>query len=415
MRWRGALESFRPSKARAATLVLLGLTTVAGCACDAPMPVVHVSPGTTVQVGQVVTFDSNQGPNDPADGIEENTNVSWDLDGNGTFGDLPGQRVVQRTFDTPGTYKVSFDAVNLIFDSWLDSSPYFLHGYDTRTITVTAPPGPQPPTASFSFSPSPGYTERDIGFDASGSKDADGRVVKYEWDWEGDGTYDETDTSPTTTHNYPFAGTYTVRLRVTDNDGQTGTTEQTVQVMDGVPPGGLIAREAAGVTAAGAGSPFTIGLGQVAFTPGTTTVSGVRLVTAGMRAHGRLHFKKAPKLLGRNRSPRWAGSLALVQRGSGAGARLSGQGYILLALSKTNSVCLAGTASATLLGRGFKGKLAVAGGTGTGARLRGTGIFSPAVHVATKPALSGRLKLRQVRKKRGLPMACRTLARTLGG
>jgi PKD repeat protein len=414
MRWRGALHSVRPSKARATTFVLLGLTTVAGCACNTPMPVVHVSPSTTVNVGQVVTFDSNRGPNDPPDNTEENTNVSWDLDGDGQFGEHAGERVVQRTFDTPGTYKVSFDAANATFESWVDASPYFLHGYDTKTITVIGPPGPQPPTASFTFSPDPGYTERDVTFDASASHDPDGQVVKYEWDWTNDGTFDDSGTSPSATHNYAFAGTYTVALRVTDNEGHTGTTEHTVQVVDGVPPSGVIAREVAGVTGAGAGSPFTIGLGQVALTPGTTTVSGVKLVTAGMRAHGRLHFNKAPKLLGRNRSPRWAGSVALVQRGSGTAAKLSGQGFILLALSKRNVVCLAGTASATLLGRGFNGKLAVAGGRGSGARLRGTGTFSPAVHLSSKPVLSGRLKVRQVRKARSLPKACRPLARVLG-
>jgi PKD repeat protein len=378
---------------------------------------VHVSPSTTVQVGQVVTFDSNRGPNDPDDGIGDNTNVSWDLEGDGTFGDNPGQRVVQRAFDTPGTYRVSFDAANLIFDSWLDDNPYFLHGYDTKTITVTAPPGTggnQVPSADFAFSPDPAITEYAGTYDASASRDPDGQIVSYEWKW-GDGTPDTTTTSPSVKHAFGFSGTYTVHLTVTDDQGATGATDRTVQVQDGPPPGKVIASEAAGVTAAGAGSPFSIGFGQVAFTPGTTTVSGVKLVTAGMRARGRLHFKKAPKLLGRNRSPRWAGTIALVQRGSGPGARLSGQGFILLALSKKNSVCLAGTASATLLGHGFKGKLAVAGGTGLGARLRGTGTFSPAVHLATKPALSGRLKLRRVHKKRGLPKACRTLARTLGG
>jgi hypothetical protein len=200
---------------------------------------------------------------------------------------------------------------------------------------------------------------------------------------------------------------------VTDDAGATGTTVRTVQVMDGVPPAKVIAREAAAVTAAGAGSPFTIALDSAKVTPGTTTVSGAKLVTAGIRVRGRLHFKKEPKLLGRHPSPRWAGSLALVQRGSGTKAKLAGQGYILLALSKKDSVCLAGTASATLVGRGFTGKLAVAGGSGLGARLRGSGTFLPPVHVLSKPALSGRLKLRRVHKRLGLPKACRTLARTL--
>jgi PKD repeat protein len=360
-----------------------------------------------------VTFDSNRGPNDPEDFIASDTNVSWDLNGDGTFGDHPGEHVVQRSFDTPGTYKISFDAVNLVFESWLDDDPVFMHGYATRTIKVTAPTGPQPPAASFTFSPSPGYTESPITFDASGSTDSDGQIVKYEWDWTADGTYDEAGTSPTASHAYSPAGTYTARLRVTDNDGQTGTTERTVQVMDGVPPGKIIAREAGGVSAAGAGSPFSLGVGHVSLRHGTTTVAGTKLLTAGIRAHGRLSFKRVPALLGKHRSPRWAATLALLQEGSGVKAKLSGQGYILLALSKGNSLCLAGTASAKLGGGGFTGRLAVAGGSGPSARLRGTGTFSPPVHVSSKPALSGRLKLRRVHKRRTLPKACRTLARTL--
>jgi PKD repeat protein len=398
---------------RLATGLVLSAATLNGCSCDAPYPNLHVRPGETVQVGQVVTFDMNRAPGEGDDGIASDTSISWDLDGDGTFGDRPGERVVQRSFAAPGTYRVSLDTVNAVFESWLDA-PTFVHGYRTSTITVTAPPdGPQPPAASFEATPNPGYTERDITFDASSSTDGDGQVAKYEWDWTADGTYDESGTSPTATHNYDHADTFTVRLRVTDNDGQTGTTDRTVQVMDGIPPGGLIAREAAGVSAARTGSPFTIALDHAAITPGTTTVSGAKLVTAGVRAKGRLRFKKEPKLLGRHRSPRWAGSLALVQRGSGPKAKLSGQGYILLTLSKRNAVCLAGTASATLTGRGFKGKLAVAGGKGPSARLRGSGTFSPLVHLTGTPALSGRLKLRRVHKARRLPKPCRTLARTL--
>jgi PKD repeat protein len=364
-----------------------------------------------VEVGQVVTFDSNRQAGQPDDNLASSTNVSWDLDGDGQFGEHDGERVVQKAFDTPGTYKVTIDARSLVQDN-LFENPYVVHGYDTKTVVVKAPPGQpgnQVPTASFDFSPSPGYTEININFDASASNDPDGHIVKYEWDWTADGTYDDSGTSPTATHKYPFAGTYTVRLRVTDDAGATGTTERTVQVQDGVPPGKLMAREAAGVTAAAAGTPFSLGLGRVSLTRGTTTVSGAKLVIAGIRGRGKLSFKRAPALLGRHRSPRWAGSLALVQKGNGLKAKLSGQGYILLALSKGNSLCLAGTAAGKASGAGFTGRLAVAGGKGLGARLRGTGTFSPPVTRSGKRVLNGRLKLRRVHRRQGLPKACRTL------
>jgi PKD repeat protein len=369
-----------------------------------------------VLVGQVVTFDSNRQEGEPDDNLLGQTHVSWDLDGDGQFGEQPGERVVQRRFDTPGTYQVSFMATNLVIESVFEA-PYPYSGYDTKVIHVHAPkvdPGQnQIPTASFEPSPNPGYTERDITFDASGSQDPDGQVVQYEWDWTADGTYDDSGTSPTIAHKYDFAGAYTVRLRVTDDKGAVGTTERTVQVMDGVPPGKVIAREAGGVAAAGAGSPFSLEFGKLILTPGTTTVAGSKLLTAGIRAHGRISFKRAPALLGHHPSPRWAASLALTQKGNGVKAMLAGQGYILLALSKGNRLCLAGTASGNVSGGGIRARLAIAGGSGPSARLRGTGSVSRPVTQAGKRVLNGRLKLRKVRKARRLPKACRSLARTL--
>ncbi len=61
------------------------------------------------------------------------------------------------------------------------------------------------------------------------STDADGEVVAWGWDL-GDGT---TATDQNLVHTYAANGTYTVTRTVTDNEGATGSTSQSVTVNDG--------------------------------------------------------------------------------------------------------------------------------------------------------------------------------------
>jgi PKD repeat protein len=391
---------------------------LSGCfAALPPVPIIHVSPSTEVHTGQTVTFDSRRKAGDPEDFTNETTTYAWDRDGDGTF-DLNGPQVTEMTYTQPGTYTVTLGESSPTDDAgdWLRPL-IWVHGYTSQKIVVTEPPSGQPanlsPTASFDFSPNPGYTESEITFDASGSSDSDGHVVRYDWQW-GDGKPDSTTTSPSAKHTYDHMGQYTAHLTVTDDRGATGATDRTIQVNDGVAPGKLIAGEVGGVAAraAVAGARFSLTLPNGTLTPGTTTASGGKLVTGGINARGRMHFKRLPAVLGRNGSPRWAGVLSLVQEGNGAAAKLTGQGYILVSLSKRNAVCLAGAVAGGLTGAPFSGQLAVAGGKGTGARLRGTASLS--IPVGKRGlAVSGRLKLARQRKPRALPSTCRTLARTL--
>jgi PKD repeat protein len=90
--------------------------------------------------------------------------------------------------------------------------------------------GNLPPVADFTWSPqnpNPGET---VLFDASASHDPDGYIILYEWDWNNDGVYEESDTSTTATHSWSDIGGHNVNLRVTDNDGATGTKTKSVWV-----------------------------------------------------------------------------------------------------------------------------------------------------------------------------------------
>ncbi|MFD4422845.1 PKD domain-containing protein [Agromyces sp. NPDC058484] len=92
----------------------------------------------------------------------------------------------------------------------------------------------QPPVADFTAV----ATGLAVAFDATGSDDPDGTIASYAWDF-GDG---QTGTGATPTHTYADGGTYTVGLTVTDDDGATGSTSQSV-VVTAPPPGTPLATD----------------------------------------------------------------------------------------------------------------------------------------------------------------------------
>ncbi len=92
------------------------------------------------------------------------------------------------------------------------------------------PPVNRPPVAAFTFD----ATRLTVAF-THGSSDPDGQVVSYLWEFDVIGGGD-TSTEPSPTYTFPEAGTYLVRLTVTDDDGATGVAGAAVVVSPG--PGG---------------------------------------------------------------------------------------------------------------------------------------------------------------------------------
>jgi PKD repeat protein len=88
---------------------------------------------------------------------------------------------------------------------------------------IWAPPVPAFSAAAFGL---------EVRFDAraSLSRSTRSRVADFSWDFEGDGVFDLSVGSAQNTHAYARAGTYTVRLRVTDTEGISAETTQQISV-----------------------------------------------------------------------------------------------------------------------------------------------------------------------------------------
>src|SRR6266576_3888557 len=145
------------------------------------------------------------------------TNTSSDPDGSITlnswnFGDGQTSTVQNpsHSYGAAGTYTVTLT----VTDNQGGTNSV------SRNVTVTVPN--QPPTANFTSS----CSALSCNF-TSTSSDADGSIASYAWTF-GDGG---TSTAQNPSHSYAAGGTYTVTLRVTDNQGaQSTTTSKSVTV-----------------------------------------------------------------------------------------------------------------------------------------------------------------------------------------
>ncbi|HEX5911093.1 MAG TPA: PKD domain-containing protein, partial [Thermoleophilaceae bacterium] len=380
------------------------LFLLAGCG-DPPRATFTVTPDAPRQAGQELRFLSDVSCSRGA-----TRRMAWDVDGDGRFERGPEDcdeaevEDFRHTYARPGTYKVS---------TWAQvPRPVFVFGflayadgYSSQRLVIGSdgpPAANQPPVPDFTANPNPGYTERPVNLDAAPSRDPDGRIVKYEWDRDGDGTWDAN--GPTTSYATDRAGTLQVRLRVTDDDGATATTERAVPIVDGVPPGESL-RAAAAARAARATRFSTVLSGKLT-SQGRRFVAGATFSGTGIKARGRMRLAGLPSPLRGKRRARWAATLTTKQKGTTRAARLAASGYLLLDLRGGDRLCMNGRLGGRL-GSPFTGRLAVVGGTGKGRRIRGTARLT--VPVVRRARLRGTLNLARSKKARKLPRPCRAL------
>ena len=170
----------------------------------------HWSPDSP-QIDETVFFNSDA--SDPEDRIEAE---KWDLDNDGAFDDHTGSSA-SRSFSAGGTCTISL----LVEDR--DGGTATI----SRTVDVIDPPN-QKPNANFTFSPSAPQILDTVTFDST-STDTDGSIATMEWDFDNDGLYDDA-TGDKPTRMFFLAGTYTIGLLVTDNEGGTDTVAKNVTV-----------------------------------------------------------------------------------------------------------------------------------------------------------------------------------------
>ncbi|MBE1462382.1 M20/M25/M40 family metallo-hydrolase [Kibdelosporangium phytohabitans] len=121
-------------------------------------------------------------------------------------------------------YHASCDTLSNINDEALG------HNSDAISWTIwalTGGGGSQPGNPTAAFTANCSTSEPSCTFDASGSSDPNGSISSYAWKF-GD---NQNGTGATPSHTYGQAGTYTVELTVTDNEGKTDT--ETKQITAG--------------------------------------------------------------------------------------------------------------------------------------------------------------------------------------
>jgi PKD repeat protein len=126
----------------------------------------------------------------------------WDLDNDGAYPDAVGP-TAQRTYPKSGAQTVKLyvvDSQNAVAEA-------------TRTFVVQN----RAPTASFTHSPASPRAFENVRF-TSTSGDLDGSVASQAWDLDNDGSFDD-GTLKTATKRFTESKSYTVRLRVVDDEG----------------------------------------------------------------------------------------------------------------------------------------------------------------------------------------------------
>lgn len=175
-------------------------------------PVAAFTSPDAARVHTAVAFDAT-GSTDPDGDVAA---YAWDMDMDGAYDDASGANV-SWTFATPGKQIVGLQVLDNDGDRAVAQAEITI---DDDLAPVAAFTGPNRLVALETGT-----------FDATGASDPDGILERYEWDLHYDHITFEPQKSGTVINvSFPAAGTYSVALRVTDNEGKQATTSAEVEV-----------------------------------------------------------------------------------------------------------------------------------------------------------------------------------------
>jgi len=188
-----------------------------------PLASIAFSPTGPV-AGQTISFNASGSRDFDLDGSI--VAYAWDFDRDGEVDSSDVATVW--TFETAGTYEILLAVTDN--GGFIDTAIAQIRVGEPEVVAVNVPP-----YADATVTPDAATVGAPMTFDASASFDADGMITAYTWDFADDGTIESADERVVWT--YSEAGTYAVRLTVTDDRTATDTIVLTVVVADpSIPP-----------------------------------------------------------------------------------------------------------------------------------------------------------------------------------
>jgi PKD repeat protein len=163
-----------------------------------PVPDLNILSSPTA-MGSPVLLDASRSTDPNQDALT----YSWDLDGDGQYGDATGE-LQTVSYPKPGRYRVGVQV----------SDGHGATGTAQATITVLVD---QAPSVSFANDPVQPAIDATVSFTATAT-DADGTVDHIDWDLDDDGDFDDA-AGPFASWSFDVAGRHRIAVRATDDRG----------------------------------------------------------------------------------------------------------------------------------------------------------------------------------------------------